>query len=113
MGGADLRMTTRMTMALVILTAVSVYPLACSAGAYEDLDQRIGTCNLVLKNILDMPDRGIPKDLLRRCRGLAIFPGVIKVGAVLSLTGQYAEYGTAIKRGMDLAIDKINQEQFN
>lgn len=34
----------------------------------------------------------------------------IKVGAVLSLTGQYAEYGTAIKRGMDLAIDKINEE---
>lgn len=34
----------------------------------------------------------------------------IKVGAVLSLTGQYAEYGTAIKRGMDLAIDKINQD---
>ena len=86
MGGADLRMTTRMTMALVILTAVSVYPLACSAGAYEDLDQRIGTCNLVLKNILDMPDRGIPKDLLRRCRGLAIFPGVIKVGAVLGVS---------------------------
>ncbi len=78
-------MTIR-TTALAILLAVLVSPLACSAGAFEDLDQRIVTCNLVLKNILGMPDRGIPKDLLRRCRGLAIFPGVIEVSVILGMS---------------------------
>lgn len=34
----------------------------------------------------------------------------IKVGAVLSLSGEYQQYGEAIKRGMDLAVDEINAE---
>lgn len=32
----------------------------------------------------------------------------VKVGAVLSLEGEYMQYGEAIKRGMDLAVDEIN-----
>ena len=32
----------------------------------------------------------------------------IKIGAILPLSGDNATYGTALKRGMDLAIDSIN-----
>jgi SH3 domain-containing YSC84-like protein 1 len=63
----------------------------CSAASFEELDSRISACNLVLKNVLGMPDRGIPKELLQRCRGLAIFPGVIKVGLFVG-----ASYGSGV-----------------
>jgi lipid-binding SYLF domain-containing protein len=52
----------------------------------EELDRRILTCNMVLKRVLAMPDRGIPKDLLQRCRGLAVFPGVVKAGVVIGVS---------------------------
>ena len=34
----------------------------------------------------------------------------IKVGAVLSLEGQYAPYGTAISNGMEIALEELNLE---
>jgi ABC-type branched-subunit amino acid transport system substrate-binding protein len=34
----------------------------------------------------------------------------VKVGAVLSLTGQYGIYGKSIKQGMEIGIDTVNQE---
>jgi len=52
----------------------------------EDLDKRILDCNAVIQNVLEMPDRGIPKDLLQRCRGLAVFPGVVKVGVIVGVS---------------------------
>lgn len=61
------------------------------SATFEELDKKVADCNLVFKNVLEMPDRGIPKDLLHRCRGLAIFPGVIKVGLVVA-----ASYGSGI-----------------
>lgn len=65
--------------------------LAClctgaQAQSLEDLNTRIASCEAVLKNVLAMPDRGIPRDLLQRCRGLAIFPGVLKVGVLLGVS---------------------------
>ncbi len=51
----------------------------------------------VLSDIMESPDKGIPKDLLRNAAGVAIFPGVIKGGFVVG-----AEYG----RGVILHHDK-------
>lgn len=34
----------------------------------------------VLREVMNSPDKGIPKDLLRKSAGVAIFPGVIKGG---------------------------------
>ncbi len=79
-------MKTQTAVLLMILSTGFASPFPCTAGEFEDLDQRIARCNLVLKNILGMPDRGIPNDLLRRCRGLAVFPGVIEVSVVLGMS---------------------------
>lgn len=75
-----------MVATFAILSAVLICPHAYSADTFEDLDQRILKCNVVLQNVLTMPDRGIPRDLLRRCRGLAVFPGVIEVSVVLGMS---------------------------
>jgi lipid-binding SYLF domain-containing protein len=71
---------------LLLAGAALLVPASASAVTLEDLDARILACNLVLKSLLAMPDRGIPTDLLRRCRGVAVFPGVLKVGAVLDVS---------------------------
>ncbi|MBI5248509.1 MAG: lipid-binding SYLF domain-containing protein [Desulfomonile tiedjei] len=80
-----------------LMISIAFFLMACllaanvSAATFEELDNRISACNLVLKNVLGMPDSGIPKDLLQRCRGLAIFPGVIRVGLFVG-----ASYGNGV-----------------
>ena len=70
----------------VIAATIVLLPLAASAATMGELDRQIISCDLVLKNVLQMPDSGIPRDLLRRCRGLAIFPGVVKLGVVVGVS---------------------------
>jgi SH3 domain-containing YSC84-like protein 1 len=65
---------------------IAILPVTASAATMEELDHRFLACDLVLKNVLQMPDRGIPRDLLQRCRGLAIFPGVLKLGVVVGVS---------------------------
>ena len=77
---------TKAVATLAILSAVLFCPHAYCADTFEDLDQRILKCKVVLQNVLTMPDRGIPRDLLRRGRGLAVFPGVIEVSVVLGMS---------------------------
>ncbi len=83
-------------MSRLLISAIAFF-VACSlatnaaAATFEELDTSISACNQVLKNVLEMPDRGIPRDLLQRCRGLAIFPGVIRVGLLVG-----ASYGSGV-----------------
>ena len=81
----------RILFALFWLWMLVLEPEVSVAATFEELDSRILAGDLVLKNALEMPDRGIPKDLLQRCRGLAIFPAVVKVGLVLGVS-----FGTGI-----------------
>jgi len=75
----------------IVLVAALLLPTIASALAMEDVDKRIQGCQLVLSNVLTMPDKGIPRDLLARCRGLAVFPGVIKAGVVVGVS-----YGSGV-----------------
>jgi len=77
-------MKSKIHVLVVAFTCVAALlrPGDCFAVTFEELDSRIPQCNLVLKDALEMPDRGIPKDLIRRSKGVVIFPGVWKVGAV-------------------------------
>ncbi|MCA1959396.1 MAG: lipid-binding SYLF domain-containing protein [Desulfomonile sp.] len=69
-----------------LLAAALLFPRGASALTVEDVDKRIQGCRLVLSNVLTMPDKGVPRDLLVRCRGLAVFPGVIKAGVVVGVS---------------------------
>lgn len=68
------------------LLAVWLSSAAAAGDGLEELDKRILQCDAVLKSVLQMPDRTIPKELLQRCRGLAIFPGVFKAGLVVGIS---------------------------
>jgi len=49
--------------------------------------EKVEDAGEVIRTIMNSPDKGIPKDLLRESAGVAIFPGVIKGGFFLG--GKY------------------------
>jgi len=55
----------------------------------RELDQKIQECTYLLKEIMDMPDKSIPEDLLSKSSGIAIFPSVLKGGFIIS--GRYGK----------------------
>lgn len=63
----------------------------CLGSELDDLNSRLAVSESVLKQSLDMPDSRIPKDLLQRCRGIAIFPGVLNFGALVGIS-----YGSGV-----------------
>ncbi|MFZ5865106.1 MAG: lipid-binding SYLF domain-containing protein [Thermodesulfobacteriota bacterium] len=70
---------------LLIALPLLSYGPACAA-TFEELDKEVAASTVVLKNMVAMPDQRIPRDLLQRCRGLAIFPGVIRAGVVVGVS---------------------------
>lgn len=59
---------------------------SCYGSDFDELNSKIALCETTLKQSLEMPDSRIPKDLLQRCRALAIFPGVWNVGAFVGIS---------------------------
>lgn len=77
---------TRISIALVATVILLSDSLVGAIVPFTEMDQRILDCNVVMQNLLQMPDKTIPRDLLNRCRGLAIFPRVVKVGAIVGFS---------------------------
>ncbi len=71
---------------LTLTVAILFFGPNCHGSEFDELDSRIALCETVLKESLEMPDSRIPKDLLQRCRGVAIFPKVWNVGALLGVS---------------------------
>ena len=63
----------------------------CAADDLAKLEKRIQNCNEVVKEIMQMPDKGIPEDLLSKCAAVAVFPYVLKGGFFVG-----ARYGKGI-----------------
>ncbi|MBM3299777.1 MAG: lipid-binding SYLF domain-containing protein [Deltaproteobacteria bacterium] len=75
----------KIALSLALFVTALSWPAVSCSSSLEELDRQLAQCDAVLKAVSQMPDRGIPKDLMMRCRGLAIFPGVVEVGAVLAV----------------------------
>lgn len=71
---------------LTLIVVIILLGTNCHGAEFDELDSRIALCETVLKDSLEMPDSRIPKDLLQRCRGVAIFPKVWNVGALLGVS---------------------------
>ncbi|NQT89813.1 MAG: lipid-binding SYLF domain-containing protein, partial [Candidatus Omnitrophica bacterium] len=70
----------------VCLLTFSLLCLASPAVSADNtgLDMRIDNCDDLFGDIMQMPDKGIPTDLLAKCSGVAIFPSVIKGGFIFA-----------------------------
>jgi len=75
---------------LGVFTGFVAYPYGSAAKAAEP-EKVIKNAMIVMKEIKNAPDRGVPDELLARCEGLAIFPSVYKGGFVVG-----ASYGKGL-----------------
>src|SRR6185369_4646273 len=72
-----------------LLLLVLISPLALAAGKRSDEVQRLQRATQVFKEVMGMPDKAIPDDLLDRAECVAIIPG-LKKGA-LGFGGKYGK----------------------
>jgi lipid-binding SYLF domain-containing protein len=56
----------------------------CVAGK---LEERVENSIEVINEVMAIPEKGIPTDLLRCCKAIAIFPNVLKGGFIFGATG--------------------------
>ncbi len=75
--------------AAVVLFLVLALSCRAALAVQKAPARKVEDAILVLEEIMNMPDKGIPVDLLKRCRGVAVFPDVIKAGFVVG--GKYGE----------------------
>src|SRR5262244_1758764 len=72
---------------------------ALSAFAQEKEEDRLKESRDVLKEILDMPDKGIPHDLLDKAECVVVFPSVKKAGFIVA--GSYGRGAMVCRTGQD------------
>jgi lipid-binding SYLF domain-containing protein len=79
---------TKSALAVVFLMATMiVVPNVGLCVPPMELEERLSDATQVLKDSITAPDAGIPVDLLKRSRGIIVFPALIKAG--LGIGGHY------------------------
>ncbi len=68
---------------LAVLSLLCVATTIGSARAGEEEDKRAENAVRVLKEVMQAPDKAIPRDLLREAHAIAVVPDVIKAGLVI------------------------------
>lgn len=81
--------TKGIVLAVAVLLATLVTAVAPARA--EDPERKVSDARFVLKEILEIPEKGLPPALLSDAYGIAIIPGVIKVGFIVG-----GRYGTGI-----------------
>ncbi|RII28174.1 MAG: hypothetical protein CXR30_13260 [Geobacter sp.] len=79
----------------VMVIMIAVLPRHAVA---EDETRKVGDAAAVLKEIMAVPEKGIPPALLSGAHGIAIIPGVIKLGFIIG-----GRYGTGVLLVRDAA----------
>ncbi|MCF8034119.1 MAG: lipid-binding SYLF domain-containing protein [Desulfarculaceae bacterium] len=80
-------------MALTGLMVLVLIAAAAPAGATDKLEAelKVQQARISFLKFMDSPDAGTPRWMLKRCRGVALFPGMIKAGFIVG-----GNYGTGV-----------------
>ena len=73
----------------IFMVASMIMFLAGDANAENKWEGLVEESGKVLGEVQEMPDQGIPEDLLERCQAIAVFPSTISAGFVIG--GQYGQ----------------------
>lgn len=76
-------MTTRMVAAAIAVAVLAGYPAIPSAQQESDDAKRIRDAATSFGEIMGAEDKAIPRTILGKAEGIAIFPGTIKAGLVV------------------------------
>jgi SH3 domain-containing YSC84-like protein 1 len=91
-------MVKKIILTLCITTAMTtVMTVGASAADKEKLDHRIEAAHMVLHELMDTPDKGIPDDIARKATCVAVVPGFKKGAFVVG--GQYGQGVVSCRTG--------------
>ncbi|MGH9340814.1 MAG: lipid-binding SYLF domain-containing protein [Acidobacteriota bacterium] len=80
---------TKRSLAILLFLLMAAFVPATPAADVEDERERAQKAADVLVEIMDVPEKGIPKDLLERAHAIAVIPHVVK--GALGLGGRYGK----------------------
>jgi SH3 domain-containing YSC84-like protein 1 len=72
---------------MFLLAMLSLGTLSWAGSAREDATDRLGTATTVLHEIMGMPDKGIPEEVLEHAKCMAVVPHMVKGGFVFGGKG--------------------------
>ncbi|MDD5645474.1 MAG: hypothetical protein PHO00_08540, partial [bacterium] len=72
---------------LGFLLVIALCTFAPAADQTQRVNEKLDNCANVILEMKDMPENGIPEDLLKNCTGIAIFPNTIKGGFIFGGRG--------------------------
>ncbi|MFQ5442551.1 MAG: lipid-binding SYLF domain-containing protein [Thermodesulfobacteriota bacterium] len=91
-------MKKRLTLSLSAITVIITFLFSLNtASAASKETKRLKDATEVMEAIAAIPEKGIPAALLKKARGIAVMPGVIKLGFVVG--GRYGKGVMAVRRG--------------
>jgi SH3 domain-containing YSC84-like protein 1 len=76
-----------MKQAMLFLTMLSLASLCWAGSAREDATDRLNNATTVLHEIMGMPDKGIPEEVLEHAKCVAVIPHMVKGGFVFGGKG--------------------------
>lgn len=81
-----------------LIAAATILPLAAQKQNPEEENQRVATAATVLDEIMAAPDKAVPRAVLERAAGIAVFPSLVKGGFFV---GGQRGHGVLSVRGKD------------
>ena len=72
---------------MFVLAMMSLGTLSWAASAKEDAIDRLDNATTVLHEIMGMPDKGIPEEVLEHAKCIAVIPHMVKGGFVFGAKG--------------------------
>ena len=94
--GLTIRLVPRIVAAAAAAAAVAMVSGASPVFA-ETAAERLAESAIVLKEIMDAPDKGIPTDLLKKAQCVVIVPGLKKAGLIVG--GKYGRGFLTCRKG--------------
>ena len=76
-----------MKKAMFVLAMFGLGTLCWAASAREDATDRLDNATSVLHEIMGMPDKGIPEEVLQHAKCVAVIPHMVKGGFVFGAEG--------------------------
>jgi lipid-binding SYLF domain-containing protein len=76
-----------MKKTMFLLAMVSLGTLCWAASAREDAIERLNNAGQVLHEIMAMPDKGIPEEVLEHAKCIAVVPHLVKAGFIFGGKG--------------------------
>src|ERR1700688_3867150 len=79
-----------MKKVVFVLAMVSLGTLCWAGSAREDAIERLNNAGQVLHEIMAMPDKGIPEEVLEHAKCIAVVPHMVKGGFIFGGKGAKA-----------------------